>query len=185
MREIKNVKLGLDPKKMEVIVSADIVMKGDSDIDDLYLIMFNVMDNPLRLSVFTIGNLFDKVVLNTKSSPEEVMLMAQKHPDQYIQSALGNMDDIAEVGDENIKIILDGEENAKKARIVLSSMIELKHYLQKSKYLIGDKVIEKEQKIDTTELIPQLKMMLEIIKRWNGFDIESFRQDIEGGNIKI
>ena len=179
------MKLGLDPKKMEVIVSADIIMKGKADIDDLYLIMFNVMDNPLRLSVFTIGNLFDKVIENTNCSPAEAMLLAQKKPDEYIQSALGNLEDIAEVGDENVKIPLDSEENAKKARIVLSSMIEHQHYLQKSKYLIDGEVIAKEQEIDTTELIPQLKMMLEIIKRWEGFDIETFRRDIEGGNLKI
>ena len=58
MESIKNVKLGLDPKKMEVVVSADITMKDETDKDDLYLIMFNIMDNPLRLSLFTIGDLF-------------------------------------------------------------------------------------------------------------------------------
>ena len=55
MKEIKNVKLGVNPTNMVVTVSADVVMDGLEDPDDLYLVMFNVMDDPLRLSVFTIG----------------------------------------------------------------------------------------------------------------------------------
>ena len=51
MEKIDNLKLALDPKTMELIVTADVVMKNKEDFDDLYLIMFNIMDDPLRLSV--------------------------------------------------------------------------------------------------------------------------------------
>ena len=185
MESIKNVKLGLDPKKMEVVVSADITMKDEEDKDDLYLIMFNIMDNPLRLSLFTIGDLFGLVKKNTGMPDSQIIKMAEKHPDKYISLALGNPEDMGELGVENVRIILDSPETAKKARIVLSSMIEHKHYLQKSIYHIGPKVIEKEQKVETIELISQLKMMLEIVKRWDGFDINDFQQDLESGNIKV
>ena len=46
MKEIKNVKLGVNPTNMVVTVSADVVMDGLEDPDDLYLVMFNVMDDP-------------------------------------------------------------------------------------------------------------------------------------------
>ena len=115
----------------------------------------------------------------------QITKMAENHPDKYIALALGNPEDIGEVGIENVRIVLDSPENAKKARIVLSSMIEHKHYLQKSIYHIGSEVIEKEQKVETIELISQLKMMLEIVKRWDGFDINAFQQDLESGNIKV
>ena len=185
MESIKNVKLGLDPKKMQVVVSADITMKDEADKDDLYLIMFNIMDNPLRLSLFTIGDLFGLAQKNTGMPDSQIIRLAEKQPDKYISLALGNPEDLSEVGVENVRILLDSPENAKKARIVLSSMIEHKHYLQKSKYHIGSKIIDKEQKVETIELITQLKMMLEIVKRWDNFDIDTFKQELESGNIKI
>ena len=62
-------------------------------------------------------------------------------------------------------------------------MIENQHYLQKSTYHINGEIITKEQKVDTLPLIPQLKMMLEIVKRWDGFDSLKFKEDIESGKI--
>ena len=57
MKEIKNVKLGVVPKTMEVSVNSEVIMKSKDDFDDLYVVMFNIMDEPLRLSLITIGNL--------------------------------------------------------------------------------------------------------------------------------
>ena len=57
MKEIKNVKLGVVPKTMEVSVNSEVIMKSKDDFDDLYVVMFNIMDDPLRLSLITIGNL--------------------------------------------------------------------------------------------------------------------------------
>ena len=51
MKEIKNVKLGVVPKTMEVSVNSEVIMKSKEDFDDLYVVMFNIMDEPLRLSL--------------------------------------------------------------------------------------------------------------------------------------
>ena len=167
MKEIKNVKLGINPKDMVVNVVADVEMNGKDDEDDLYLVMFNVMDSPLRLSLFTIGNLFDLVKSNSNLSNDEITHLMKNSPDKYIQYAVGNMDALGEVGVENIKIMLNSPENAKKARIVLSSMIDKKKYYQKTTYYIGSEEIQKEQEIDTEQLIPQ------------------FQQDMQSGIIKL
>jgi len=50
MKQIKNVKLSLN-KEAEVVVTADIVMEGPDDPDDVYFVMFNILHNPLRLVV--------------------------------------------------------------------------------------------------------------------------------------
>lgn len=185
MKAIQNVKLGINPKDMSVIVSADIEMNGKEDKDDLYLVMFNIMDDPLRLSLFTIGGLFDLVKKNTNMGEGQIIEIMSNSPEKYIQLALQNTEELGNRGQENIKIVLDTEKNATKARMVLTSMIEKKLYRQKSKYNIEGEIIEKEQNVDTEPLIPQLKMMLEIVKRWESFDAEQFQQDLESGKIKV
>lgn len=56
MKAIKDVRLGF--KDQEVLVTADIEMeKGDQD--DLYFVMFNILDNPLRFVVAVAGNFVD------------------------------------------------------------------------------------------------------------------------------
>ena len=50
--------------------------------------------------------------------------------------------------------------------------------------IIGEE-IKKEQEIDTEPLIPQLKMMMEITKRWENFNPADFQKDIENGVIKL
>ena len=182
---INNVKLGLDSKTMEVVVSADIIMEGKKDWDDLYLIMFNVMEDPLRLALFTIGNLKNMVKQNKTMTNSEAKALAKSNPQEYISAAIENTDLLAKQGSENVKVLLNSEQNAKKARLVLSSMIDKGYYVQKSTYYFGDEQIAKQQKVETEGLIMQLKMMLEIIKRWNGFNVDDFQRDFENGNIKI
>ena len=155
------------------------------DKDDLYLVMFNIMDEPLRLSLFTIGGLYDLVKKNTNMGKEQIIEILKNNPEKYIQYALQNVEELGDKGTENIKIVLDNEKNATKARMVLSSMIENKIYRQKSKYDTKGEIIEKEQEVDTEPLIPQLKMMLEIVKRWETFNLEEFQADMDSGKIKI
>lgn len=185
MKKIKDVKLGVNPKDFSVVVSANIEMNDKEDKDDLYLVMFNIMDNPLRLSVLTIGNLLDLVVKNTTLSKSQAEKLMSDSPEQFIQTAIGNSENITEIGKENVKILLDSEANAKKARIVLTSMIDKKHYVQNSTYLFEGEPVVKNQEVDTTQLIPQLKMMVEIVKRWEGFDADEFQKQLEGGKIKF
>jgi hypothetical protein len=185
MKSIKNVKLGINPKDMVVNVIADVEMKDKDDADDLYLVMFNVMDSPLRLSLFTIGNLYELVKRNSNLSESEILNVMKNSPEKYIQYAVGNMDALGDYGVENVKIVLDSESNSKKARLVLSSMIDKKKYYQKSTYFVEGEEIKKEQEIDTEPLIPQLKMMMEITKRWENFNPADFQKDIENGIIKL
>ena len=49
------------------------------------------------------------------------------------------------------------------------------YYSQITNYHVDKEIIKREQKIDTTELNPQLKVMLEIAKDWKGFDVNKFR----------
>jgi len=185
MKSINNVKLGINPKDMVVVVSADVDMHDKDDKDDLYLVMFNIMDDPLRLSLFTIGGLYDLVKKNTNMGKGQIVEIMTNNPEKYIQLALQDTEELGNRGQENIKINLDSPKNATKARMVITSMIEKKIYRQKSTYHIGEEIIEKEQEVDTEPLIPQLKMMLEIVKRWETFNAEQFQQDIESGKIKI
>jgi len=185
MEKIENVKLGINPKDMVVIVNAEVTMKDKDDKDDLYITMFNIMESPLRLGVFTVGDLWGLVRKNTGMNDEQIEKVAQTSPEKYLGYALGKPETLGEVGKENVRIILDSEANAKKARLVLSSMIDKKYYIQKSKYSIEGELFEKEQKVETEELIPQLKMMMEIVKRWDGFDAIKFKEDIESGKIKL
>ena len=185
MNKINKVKLGLDAKTMEVVVSADIIMDGKKDWDDLYLVMFNVMDDPLRLALFTVGGLKRMVKENTDISEDEAKLLASSNPQKYIASSVQNTDLLERNGVENVKVLLNSDSNAKRARLVLSSMVEKGYYIQKSTYHFGDKEISKQQKVETEGLAMQLKMMLEIIKRWDGFNVDDFQQEFEAGNIKI
>ena len=185
MKSIKNVKLGINPKDMVVTVTADVEMIDDKDPDDLYLVMFNIMDSPLRLSLFTIGNLSELVSQNTKLSDGEIVKLMKENPEQFIQLAVGNAEVLGEKSIENVKITLDSDSNASKARLIISSMIDKRKYVQKSTYYINGEKVYKEQEVDTEPLLPQLKMMLEITKKWNGFNPEQFQKDIEEGRIKL
>ena len=185
MKKIDNVKLGLDSKTMEVVVSADIIMDGKDDWDDLYLIMFNVMEDPLRLALFSVGNLKDMAKVNKNLTETKVKALAKSNPQAYISAAIEDTDLLGNQGMENVKVLLNSDTNAQRARLVLSSMIDKGYYVKKSTYHFGDEVISKQQKVETEALIMQLKMMLEIIKRWNGFNIDDFQRDFEKGNVKI
>ena len=150
-----------------------------------FIVMFNIMDEPLRLSLFTIGQLINLVKRNTELSETQAYAILEENPEKYIQMAVQDMEVLGTYGVENVKIPLNSKENAQKARLVLTSMVNNQHYLQKSKYFINGETIEKEQKVDTIPLIPQLKMMLEIVKRWDGFDSLKFKEEIESGKIKL
>tara|TARA_B100000287_G_scaffold419135_1_gene456973 strand:+ start:2942 stop:3556 length:615 start_codon:yes stop_codon:yes gene_type:complete len=185
MEKIKKVKLGVNPETMQVVVTAEVEMKNNKDKDDLYLIMFNIMDSPLRLSLFTIGNLHRIVKENHELPDSQIVDIMENNPEKYIALAVSDLDILSKYGTENVKIELNNKNNATKARLILSSMINSKSYLQITKYKIDGEEIIKEQEIDTEELIPQLKLMLEITKRWENFNPEEFQKEIDSGKIKL
>ena len=55
MDKINKVQLGLN-NDMEVVVTSEVVMHDQNDRDDVYFVMFNILDNPLRFVVSTAGN---------------------------------------------------------------------------------------------------------------------------------
>ena len=131
MDKINNLKLGLDSNTIELIVTADIIMKDKNDYDDLYLIMFNIMDEPLRLSVIGVSNLLDMAMQNTKMDESQLISLLKANPEKYITLATQDINLMSKMGKEFIGINLDSEKNANKARLVVSSMIDKQYYLQK------------------------------------------------------
>lgn len=51
-------------------------------------------------------------------------------------------------------------------------MMEKGYFLQKSNYNVGSEIIQREQQVETENMMPQLNIMLEIIKRWDKLDVE-------------
>ena len=85
-----------------------------------------------------------------------------------------------ERSNEKIKIPLDSEESANKARIIISSMIDKKKFIQESNYEVNGNVVVKKQEVDTENMIPQLGIMLDIIKNWNNLDLEELEKRLSG-----
>ncbi len=175
MEKVGKVRLGMN-SEMTVLVESDVMMKNSDDRDDLYFIMFNVMADPLRLSIITIGDLIALAKANTEKSETELLKLLEDDPEQYVFLALGNTELLMDKSVEKIKIPLDSQPNADKARVIISSMIDKSKFIQKSNYMVGGESVVKEQEVDTSNMIPQLKLMLEIIKRWESIDLEELEQ---------
>ena len=165
----------INPDDMILTMNTDIEMVSKTDKDDAYIVMFNIIDNPLRLSIITVSNFYDIMQDVFKVERVKIESLTQQELDVLIAETVSNIEIITQYGEEKITINLDTETNAKKVRVILSSMIENGFYTQITNYHCEGEVIKKEQKIDTQELNPQLKMMLEIAKDWNKFDINKFK----------
>ena len=68
MKTISDVKLGFS-KSTEVMVTATVDMES-GDKDDLYFVMFNILDNPLRFVVAVAGNFRDFLVSKDMMKPK-------------------------------------------------------------------------------------------------------------------
>jgi hypothetical protein len=175
MKKLNKMNLKINPKDMILTMNTEIDMVSKSDKDDAYIVMFNIIDNPLRLSIITVSNFHDIIEDLFKVEREKIENLNQQELDVLIAETVSNIEVIAKYGEERITIPLDNETNAKKVRVILSSMIQNGYYNQITNYHVDKEVIKREQKIDTTELNPQLKVMLEIAKDWKGFDVNQFR----------
>ena len=102
MKAIKDVRLGF--KDQEVLVTADIEMeKGDQD--DLYFVMFNILDNPLRFVVAVAGNFVD--FLETKGyQRQELKLWLEKNPQKYLEAIVQHQVEIMQSAKERVKVTL-------------------------------------------------------------------------------
>ena len=175
MKKLNKMNLKINPKDMILTMNTEIDMVSKSDKDDAYIVMFNIIDNPLRLSIITVSNFHDIIEDLFKVEREKIENLNQQELDVLIAETVSNIEVIAKYGEERITIPLDNETNAKKVRVILSSMIQNGYYNQITNYHVDKEVIKREQKIDTTELNPQLKVMLEIAKDRKGFDVNQFR----------
>ena len=178
MEKITKVKLGLN-KEAIVVVSGEVDMLSKTDKDEAYIIMFNIIGDPLRLGIIVIGKMLDKALKNTNLSKEQLNVLMEADPEKFLEAAMKNPELLFADAQEMVKIILDSEKKSQQARLVLASMVENGHYIQKTTYSYGGEVIEvKEQKIETNELALQLKAMIEIVKQWDTFDMDAYQAEM-------
>lgn len=173
MEKIKQVKLSLN-KDAQVVVTADIHMKSAQDPDDVYFVMFNILHDPLRLVVATVGDFVGLLSagqnINIKQS-ESVLL---NEPEQFMQMVLSDQTRLFAAAEEKVKVVLNTQKNADMARAVITSMINHGFYHQVSNYYVAEEKIVKTQEVPTKELMADLHQMLSIVKEWENFDLREF-----------
>ena len=99
------------------------------------------------------------------TEPDAYMRLVQKHYGELVQSS----------NEEKVKVVLDNQRNSDMARMVLSSLLQNKYYTQITTYLIPvEQPIVKEKQVPTDTLAAELKVMLDITKKWDGFDLEEY-----------
>ena len=179
MKEITKVKLGIN-KDAIVVVSSNVEMHDKNDKDEAYIIMFNIIGDPLRLGIIVVGGMLDNAISNTNLSKEQLILLMENDPEKYLQAAMKDPEKIFDSAQEMVKIVLDSEKKSAQARLILASMVDNGHYLQRTTYLHnGEELETKEQKIETDELALQLKSMIEIVKQWETFDMEAYQREMQ------
>jgi hypothetical protein len=175
MKKIGKVKLTMT-KDMVVNVHADVHMKDGHDKDDLYFVLFNIMAEPLRLSLGVVGNFFEELERLAGSDPARLTQLLETEPDTYMKLVQRHYADLVTTSnEEKVKVTLDSQRNADMARMVLSSLLQNKYYTQVTTYHIpNQEKIVKEQRVPTESLAAELKVMLDITKKWEGFDLEQY-----------
>jgi hypothetical protein len=173
MEKIKKVKLSLN-SEAEVVVVADIKMHGKMDTDDIYFVMFNILHNPLRFVVATVGD-FAGILLQQGHSKTRVLDWLANNPEEFMSKVLNNQEVLFGAAKEKVRVILDAQKNANMARAVVASMIDKGFYWQQSNYWVDGVMSEpKMQQVPTKELMLDLNQMLNIIKSWETFDLREF-----------
>ena len=166
MKSIGKVVLGMDDDA-KIIVKSSVSMKDTEDRDDLYFVMFNVMapdgeGGTLRLSIATVGCFAQKLV----------DLGVSTQPEKYLELVVEHYGKIVAHGEEKLSIPLDSEENATKARAILTSLISNGAYVQVTRYRVpgaDPEITERAQEVPTEDLIDSLQAMLDIVKNWESF----------------
>ena len=121
MKAIKDVRLGF--KDQEVLVTADIEMET-GDQDDLYFVMFNILDNPLRFVVAVAGNFMD--FLEVKGyQRQELKIWLEKNPQKYLEAIVQHQVEIMQSAKERVKVTLDNQANADQDQTWKPGEIEL------------------------------------------------------------
>jgi hypothetical protein len=187
MDKIAKVKLGLN-KEMEVMVTSEISMVNDADRDDVYFVMFNVLDKPLRFVVSTAGN-FTEFLVDRGVKLSDIHTWLDEDPDKFLNHIVQHQSDLLKHSVEKVKVDLDSQKNADMARAVVSSMIDKGYFVNVSNYTVPggkEETLQKIQKVPTAQLLQDFQTMLEVIKQWDGFDFETFLREkgVPEENIK-
>jgi hypothetical protein len=181
MKSIGKVVLGMD-EGAKIIVKSSVSMKDTEDRDDLYFVMFNVMapeggEGTLRLSIATVGCFSQKLVDLGVSNQKRIEKMIDDDPEKYLQLVVKHYGEIVAHGEEKVSIPLDSEENATKARAILTSLISNGCYVQVTRYRVpgaDPEITERAQEVPTADLVDSLQAMLDIVKNWKTFDIADY-----------
>jgi|GEM_PF-1575119 hypothetical protein len=173
MKTIKQVKLSLN-KSAQVVVTADIHMKSAEDPDDVYFVMFNILHDPLRLVVATVGDFVGMLSEGQNITIPQSQSVLVNDPEKFMQMVLGDQARVFASAEEKVKVVLNSQKNADMARAVIASMINNGLYHQVSNYHVNGEVIVKTQEVPTKELMADLHQMLDIVKQWEDFDLREF-----------
>ena len=124
--------------------------------------------------VAVVGN-FSSMLPQFGYSQEDIDTWVTEEPEKYLSLVMNHYADLMAHAEEKISIPLDCKENAEKARVVLSSLISKGFYLQTTTYVIpqGENE-ERSQQVPTSELVDDLRIMLDIVKQWDTFDLEEY-----------
>ena len=80
---------------------------------------------------------------------------------------------------EKVKISLDSQASADSARAIVTSLLSKGEFKQISTYHIpGREPFVREQMVDTNPLKGELTVMLDIIKKWENFDLDNYMKDL-------
>ncbi len=175
MEKIGKTKLTMN-KEMLVVVYADVYMKDAKDADDLYFVMFNILADPLRLSLCVVSEFFDYLVDHTDITRTKLNQMLKTDPEAYLVLVQNNYSGMVEhSATEKVKIKLDNQTAADQARAIVTSLLAKGEFKQITTYRIpGKDPFIREQIVDTNPLKGELTIMLDIIKKWDGFDLETY-----------
>lgn len=177
MKEVKDVKLGI--KDGDVVVTATVDMKSGDDRDDLYFVMFNILNDPLRLVVAVSSNFADFLVTQGYRQ-SDIESWLQNDVQQYLQCVVKHQVEIMANATERIKISLDSQQNADQARLVVATMLSKGYFKQVTVYNTpgAEEPDIKIQNVPTKDMARDLQIMLEVIKNWENFDYETFHKEM-------
>jgi len=179
MEKIGKTKLTMN-KEMKVVVYADVYMKDEHDADDLYFVMFNILADPLRLSLCVVSEFFNYLANYTDITVEELNKLLAQDPEAYLTLVQNNYTGMVEhSAAEKVKIKLDNKVAADQARAIITSLLSKGEFKQVTTYKIpGKDPFVREQIVDTKPLQGELTIMLDIIKKWKGFDLETYMMSL-------
>ena len=98
MKKLNKMNLKINPKDMILTMNTEIDMVSKSDKDDAYIVMFNIIDNPLRLSIITVSNFHDIIEDLFKVEREKIENLNQQELDVLIAETGSNIEVIAKNG---------------------------------------------------------------------------------------